>query len=72
MVTTCFMKSLVAVAAMTAVADGTKANSNLRMVIHSDLKIVDPIWTTAYVSRNYGYTVYDTLFAMGEDTKIHP
>ena len=41
------MKSLVAVAAMTAVADGTKANINLRMVIHSDLKIVDPIWTTA-------------------------
>ena len=66
------MKSLVVAAAMTAVADGTKAKSKLRMVIHSDLKIIDPIWTTAYVSRNYGYTVYDTLFAMGEDTKIHP
>ena len=66
------MKSLVAVAAMNAVAYGTKAKSNLRMVIHSDLITVDPIWTTAYVSRNYGYTVYDTSFATGEDTKNHP
>ena len=68
----CFMKSLVAAAAMTAVAGGASADSTLRVVMHSDLKIVDPIWTTAYMSRNYGYMVYDTLFAMDEDTKIHP
>lgn len=43
MVTTRFMKSLVVAAAMTAVADGTKAKSKLHMVIHSDLKIIDPI-----------------------------
>ena len=36
----------------------------LKVVMHSDVKIVDPIWTTAYISRNYGYMVYDTLFAM--------
>ena len=72
MAKTCFMKSLVAAAAMTAVAGGASADSTLRVVMHSDLKIVDPIWTTAYMSRNYGYMVYDTLFAMDEDTKIHP
>ncbi|MEC8282461.1 MAG: hypothetical protein VX021_10985 [Pseudomonadota bacterium] len=72
MAKTCFMKSLVAAAAMTAVAGGAGADSALRVVMHSDLKIVDPIWTTAYMSRNYGYMVYDTLFAMDEDTKIHP
>ena len=72
MAKTCFMKSLVAAAAMTAVAGGASAESTLRVVMHSDLKIVDPIWTTAYMSRNYGYMVYDTLFAMDEDTKIHP
>ena len=71
MATTCFMKSLVAAAAMAKVADGTSADSTLRVVMHSDLKIVDPIWTTAYVSRNYGHIVYDTLFAMGEYAKIH-
>ena len=32
--------------------------------MHSDLKIVDPIFTTAYITRNHGYMVYDTLFAM--------
>ena len=40
------------------------AQSTLRVVMHSDLKIVDPIWTTAYIVRNHGYLVYDTLFAM--------
>ncbi len=48
------------------------AETTLRVVMHSDLKIVDPIWTTAYMSRNYGYMVYDTLFAMDAETNIHP
>ena len=57
-----------AVIANTASADQT----TLRAVMHSDLKIVDPIWTTAYISRNYGYMVYDTLFAMDEDLSVKP
>jgi len=48
------------------------AEKTLRVVMHSDLKIVDPIWTTAYMSRNYGYMVYDTLFAMDEKLAIKP
>ena len=48
------------------------AQSNLRVVMHSDLKIVDPIWTTAYISRNYGYMVYDTLFALDEQLAVQP
>ena len=40
--------------------------------MHSDLKIVDPIWTTAYISRNYGYLVYDTLFALDEQLAVQP
>ena len=28
------------------------------------LKIVDPIWTTAYITRNHAYMVWDTLFAL--------
>ncbi|MED5367397.1 MAG: hypothetical protein VYA68_13645 [Pseudomonadota bacterium] len=72
MATTCSMNSLVAATAMTVVAGGASAETNPGVIMHSDLKIVDPIWTTAYMSRNYGYMVYDTLFAMDEDTKIHP
>jgi hypothetical protein len=37
--------------------------------MHSDVKIVDPIWTTAYITRNHGYMVYDTLFAMDEKAR---
>ncbi len=48
------------------------AASELRVVMHSDLKIVDPVWTTAYMSRNYGYMVYDTLFAMNTKGEIKP
>ena len=48
------------------------AEKTLRVVMHSDLKIVDPIWTTAYMSRNYGYMVYDTLFASDAQGNSHP
>jgi peptide/nickel transport system substrate-binding protein len=55
-----------------ATAGGAAAQSTLRVVMHSDLKIVDPIWTTAYITRNYGYMVYDTLFALDEQLKVQP
>ena len=48
------------------------AETTLRVVMHSDLKIVDPIWTTAYISRNYGYMVYDTLFALDQQLAVQP
>ena len=31
----------------------------LKVVMHSDVKILDPIWTTAYIQRNHGYMVWD-------------
>jgi peptide/nickel transport system substrate-binding protein len=48
------------------------AQTTLRVVMHSDLKIIDPIWTTAYIVRNHGYMVYDTLFAMDAKAEIRP
>ncbi len=49
-----------------------RAETTLKVVMHSDLKIVDPIWTTAYIVRNHGYMVYDTLFAMDAKGDIQP
>ena len=46
---------------------GANAQVTLKAVMHSDLKILDPIWTTAYITRNHGYMVYDTLFAMDDE-----
>src|SRR5712692_3931460 len=44
----------------------------LRFVPEADLRSLDPIWTTAYITRNYGYMVYDTLFAVNEKFEVQP
>src|SRR5271154_5846816 len=47
-------------------------NKTLRFIAQSDLRVLDPIWTTAYISRNHGYMVFDTLFALDSNFKPHP
>ena len=65
--------ALLAGAAALAAPLAVHAQQNtLRVVMHSDLKIVDPIWTTAYITRNHGYMIYDTLFAMDSKGDIKP
>ncbi len=49
-----------------------QAQKVLRIVPHADLKNLDPIWTTAYITRNHGYMVYDTLFAVDENLEVQP
>ena len=49
-----------------------KRGGTLRFIPHADLKVLDPIWTTAYITRNYGYMVYDTLFATDASLQIKP
>jgi peptide/nickel transport system substrate-binding protein len=44
----------------------------LRVVMQSDLKIIDPVWTTAYIVRNHGFLIYDQLFALDEKLKPQP
>ena len=44
----------------------------LRFVQNGNLTILDPIWTTAYVTRNHGYFIYDTLFASDENNAVKP
>jgi len=44
----------------------------LRFIAQSDLRVLDPIWTTAYITRNHGYMVFDTLFAVDSKFKPHP
>src|SRR5579871_1551088 len=41
-------------------------------VMHSDLRIIDPGFTTAYITRDHGYMVYDTLIATDANFKIQP
>ncbi len=58
--------------AMAGQAVPAQAETVLRVIPHADLKNLDPIWTTAYISRNHGYMIYDTLFAMDENLQVQP
>ena len=46
------------------------ANSLLKFVPQADLAVLDPIWTTAYVTRHHGMMVFDTLY--GSDAQFRP
>jgi peptide/nickel transport system substrate-binding protein len=48
------------------------ASKTITAVMHSDLRIIDPGFTTAYITRDHGYMVYDTLLATDSDFKIQP
>ena len=63
---------MIGAAALTLAATVAQAETTLRVVAHSDLKILDPIWTTAYITRNHGYLIYDTLLAQDEKQVIRP
>jgi peptide/nickel transport system substrate-binding protein len=49
-----------------------KRGGTLRIIAHADLKVLDPIWTTAYITRNHSYMIYDTLFGTDEKLQIKP
>ncbi|MDI9333835.1 MAG: ABC transporter substrate-binding protein [Cytophagales bacterium] len=55
-----------------AQSSGRSDTQTLRMIPHANLSILDPIQTTAYISRNHGYMIYDTLFGTTADGKIKP
>jgi peptide/nickel transport system substrate-binding protein len=48
------------------------AGKTITAVMHSDLRVIDPIFTPAYITRDHGYMVYDTLLATDANFKIQP
>ena len=46
--------------------------STLRFTPQQDLVTLDPVTTTAYVSRNHGYMVFDTLYGMDASYRATP
>jgi peptide/nickel transport system substrate-binding protein len=62
-----------AVAAATfAFAGAAQAQTVLKVSLHSDLKIVDPIWTTALITAHHGNMIYDTLFSLDDKLAVKP
>ena len=45
--------------------------SVLKFVPQANLSALDPIWTTATVTNNHGYYVYDTLYGMDMAFRPH-
>jgi peptide/nickel transport system substrate-binding protein len=48
------------------------SQTTLTFVPQADLAILDPVWTTATVTRNHGFLVFDTLFGQDETFKPVP
>ena len=65
---TMFAATVASLALMAGMADA----QTLRAVKHSDLRVLDPILTTAYMSRNHGYMIFDTLYALDENLAPQP
>ena len=69
-------RSLIAIAslatALLAPLSAQAQANTLRVVPHANVTILDPIWTTAFVTRNHGYMIYDTLFGTDLAGKVKP
>jgi peptide/nickel transport system substrate-binding protein len=63
--------SVVALAAALT-SQAVAAGKTITAVMHSDLRVIDPIMTTAYITRDHGYMVYDTLLATDSSFKVQP
>jgi ABC-type transport system substrate-binding protein len=44
----------------------------LKFIPQSDLSVLDPVWSAAYVVRNHGMMVFDTLYGMDSSYQIQP
>ena len=53
-------------------APAAAQQKTLKFVPEADLRSLDPIWTTAYITRNHGYMVYDTLFSVNDKFEPQP
>src|SRR5512139_2383296 len=66
---TLFATGAAGLLAAPAVAQNTRA-ATLRFVPQANLSVLDPIFTTATVTGNHGFHVFDTLY--GVDAQLAP
>jgi len=66
--------ALSALAVSTALTSPAAAagGKTLLVKMHSDLRVIDPLFTTAYITRDHGYMIYDTLLATDSNFKVQP
>jgi peptide/nickel transport system substrate-binding protein len=64
-----FLQSSLGLLAAPAVAQPAKV---LRIIPEADIAILDPVWTTATVTRDHAFMVFDTLYGFDADYIVHP
>lgn len=73
---TSFMKTktmtMLAASVFALAAGGAFAETTVTAVMHSDLRILDPVLTTAHITRDHAYMIYDVLVAQDENFKAQP
>jgi peptide/nickel transport system substrate-binding protein len=57
---------------MLAAAGPAGAETVIRMASDGDLKILDPIWTTQFITIGHGYMIYDVPYALDADGRPQP
>jgi peptide/nickel transport system substrate-binding protein len=66
-----FIQSTTAALAAPAIARA-QGSRVLKFIPQSDLAVLDPCWTTAYVTRNHSFMVFDTLYGQDSNFKMSP
>lgn len=54
------------------VVSAQNAAKTVNFVPHADLASLDPVWTTADITRNYSLAVFDTLYAYDAQFTVQP
>jgi peptide/nickel transport system substrate-binding protein len=66
------LSSSVLPAAWTSRLAAARSQKTITAVMHSDLRITDPGFTPAIITRDHGYMVYDTLLSIDSGFKVKP
>lgn len=69
------VRSLMAGALMASTAlagSAAWAETTITAVMHSGLRVLDPVITTAHITRNHAYMIYDVLVAVDSDFVPQP
>ncbi len=64
-------RSAIVALLVASIAGATQAQT-LKVAMGSDVKILDPIWSSAYIQRDFGYMVWDVLFALDDRFEVKP
>src|SRR5215471_171440 len=49
-----------------------EAGKTVTFIPHADFASLDPVWTTADITRNYSLAVFDTLYGFDAEFRVQP